>query len=126
MLVVFRPTFFGGKDSCMCDVCTWIVFFLEVLWDLEAWFVVVPMGARLFIALGDLRVSFRFGVVVPICSCVYVKDVQRILTVIFVAWRPKGTSVLLCRGINYASRSDWVKFPMWWAVDQECGTLFPF
>lgn len=58
MLVVFRPTFFGGKDSFMCDICTWVVFFPEVLRDLEVWFVVVVMGTWLFLTLGIRCESF--------------------------------------------------------------------
>lgn len=112
MLIMFGPTFFGGEDSCICDVCTQVIFFPEALQNPEAWFVVVLMRARLLVALGDLSVSLRFGVVIPVGSCVYVEDVQRILTVVFIAWRPKGTGMLLCRRINCASRSDWVKFPM--------------
>lgn len=69
MLVVFGPTFFGGKDPFTCDVCTWVIFFSEALRDLEARFVVVPVGARLLVALGVHSIFFRLGIVMPICSC---------------------------------------------------------
>lgn len=75
MLVMFRPTFFDGKDLCACDVCTRIVFIPEALRDPEVRFVVVSMRAGLLVALGDFSVPFCFGIVVPVGFCVCVKDV---------------------------------------------------
>lgn len=75
MLIVFRPAFFSGEDLCLCDMCSRVVFFPEVLWDPEAWLVVVAMRAWLLLALGDLYISFQFGVVILVCSGVCIKDV---------------------------------------------------
>lgn len=82
---MFRPTFFGGEDSYTCNVYTPVIFFLEALQDPKAWFIIVSMGARLLVALGNLSVSLCFGIVMPVDSCVCVEDVQRILTVVLVA-----------------------------------------
>lgn len=72
---MLRPAFLGGEDSCFCDMCSRVVFFPEALRDPEAWLVIVAVRARLFFALSDLCVSFRFGVVVPVYSGVCVEDV---------------------------------------------------
>lgn len=73
-MVVFEPTFFSSEDSFLCDVCGEIIFFLEALWDPEAEFVIIPVGARLLVALGDLSISLRLSVVMPIYSCICVED----------------------------------------------------
>lgn len=95
-MVVFGPMFFGGEYSYTYDVCTQVVFFPEALWDPEAGLIIVPVRARLFFTLSDLSVSLWFSIVMPVGSCICIEDVQRILTVILIAWRLKGTGVLLC------------------------------
>lgn len=74
MLVVLGPMFFYSEDTFLCDVCSQIVFFPEVLRDPEVWFVVVAIGARLFLTLSVHCESFRLGVVVPVGSDVCVED----------------------------------------------------
>lgn len=72
---MLRPTFFSGKDSFLCDVCTRVVFFPEALRDLEAWFVIVAMGTWLLFALSIHSESFELGIVMPVGSDVCVEDV---------------------------------------------------
>lgn len=68
------PTFFYSKDAFLCDVCSWVVFFPEALRDPEAQFIIVAIGAWLFLALGVHCESFWLSVVMPIGSDVCVED----------------------------------------------------
>lgn len=56
------------------DMSGGVVFLPEALQDPEAWFIVVPMGARLFVALGVCGVSLRLSVVMLVGSGVCVED----------------------------------------------------
>lgn len=75
MLVVLWPAFFYCEYSLPSDMCTQVVFFPEALRDPEVWFVVIPMGAWLFIALSVYSESFGLSVIVPVGSDICIKNV---------------------------------------------------
>lgn len=75
MLVVLRPAFFCGENSFSCNVSGRVVFLLEVLQDPKAWLVIVPVRARLFVALSVCSVSLGFGIVMPVGADICIEDV---------------------------------------------------
>lgn len=72
---MLRPAFFNSEDSFSSDVSGGVIFLPEASWDPKARFVVVSMGARLFVALGVCGVSLWFSVVMPVSFYVCVEDV---------------------------------------------------
>lgn len=75
VLVVLRPAFFGSEDSLLTDMSGGVVFLPEASRDPETCFVIVSMGAQLFVALSVCGESFGFSVVVPVSSGVCIEDV---------------------------------------------------